>query len=451
MASDSTFTIVVDKSLVSTLGSAVIFVASAWLTTTLQRRSETFGSVTSSVSLPDDNVDDNDMDDENDAGDEDELFLRRRLEHRLSFQNLAGGSTAKASHLDSKVDFNPKNSNWHHFECTNTSESNLSGEDDVAIRRVRPSLTIRESLYGETVASSQSSVSKEEKSNEDEFSVTSADHFVWTEAHYSPKHSKTVPNDMLQSGVAGTLTTPSEEAFPTPLPPSTRRSVSVPMSRCTDTKSARVRANYNARIMPDKVILVRHGQSAGNIDERLYSTMPDNAIPLTQLGWDQARAAGQRLKYDVLPQNCNIHFIVSPYVRTVETFHGMLSAWCDPKTFDYIPDRQERIRAWYSQLLNLGITWAEDPRIREQVSTFQRDSNRRRRNLCEFFQLTTNTTSSRPCRTLVTCKTLNIFCNQNVTDTILGPFTIVLQTERARRMCTIEYLPFSILYGDLLI
>lgn len=126
------------------------------------------------------------------------------------------------------------------------------------------------------------------------------------------------------------------------------------------------RTQYNASIMPDKLVLIRHGQSMGNINESLYSTTPDNAMPLTRLGWEQARAAGRQLKHKVLKDSESIHFIVSPYVRTVETFHGIVSAWCDPAEFSHIQDRDQRIKAWYARLLSLGLTWHEDPRIREQ-------------------------------------------------------------------------------------
>lgn len=128
------------------------------------------------------------------------------------------------------------------------------------------------------------------------------------------------------------------------------------------------RAQYNAKIMPNKVVMVRHGQSMGNIDEDLYSTTPDNAMPLTKLGWDQARKAGQHLKNKVLAPLESVHFIVSPYARTVETFHGIVSAWCDPDSpeFASIPNREMRLKAWYGRLLEMGLTWHEDPRIREQ-------------------------------------------------------------------------------------
>lgn len=395
------FTLVVNK---STLYSLIAFCTSVGMTALLQKRqqNEPADTITSSVSSSSqgDNDDDDDdngvIDDHDDDEEEQEWYLRRRLQNRLSFRNAAataddertaGGSAAQS---DVQVDFNPKNSNWHHFECI--SDPSSSGE--AAVRRSRPVLTVRESLYGETVTTGSASGSDEEKrsTDDEDFSLTSADHFVWTEAHYSPKQRTRVvrqlqvsesgigrlpphPSEMLQGGSAGTvssLTGRKEEKTTTettPLRmPLARRTVSLPIPRPTESssKTARSRAQYNARIMPNRVVLVRHGQSVGNIDERVYSTTPDNTIPLTKLGWEQAQAAGQRLKYEVLPQNCQIHFIVSPYVRTVETFHGMLSAWCDPKSFAHIPDRHERIKAWYSKIVEMGITWAEDPRIREQ-------------------------------------------------------------------------------------
>lgn len=127
-----------------------------------------------------------------------------------------------------------------------------------------------------------------------------------------------------------------------------------------------VRAQYNARIMPEKVVMIRHGQSLGNINEAVYATTPDNAMPLTDLGWDQARLAGKVLKEKVISSGETVHFIVSPYVRTVETFHGLVSAWCDPKEFSHIKDRDARVKAWYGRLMEMGLTWNEDSRIREQ-------------------------------------------------------------------------------------
>ena len=130
----------------------------------------------------------------------------------------------------------------------------------------------------------------------------------------------------------------------------------------------RLRAEYNARIMPEKLVLIRHGQSMGNINEVLYSTTPDNAMPLTDLGWEQARNAGKVLREKILASGESVHFIVSPYVRTVETFHGLVSAWCDPTSEEFasIENHDEKVKAWYHRLMEMGLTWNEDPRLREQ-------------------------------------------------------------------------------------
>jgi broad specificity phosphatase PhoE len=131
---------------------------------------------------------------------------------------------------------------------------------------------------------------------------------------------------------------------------------------------ALARQTYNASILPNKVIMVRHGQSAGNIAQELFSKMPDHSIPLTDFGWEQARMAGKALKESIITTDETVHFIVSPYVRTMETLHAMISNWCDPTApeFRQISDKAERQRAWYAKLHECGVTWHEDPRIREQ-------------------------------------------------------------------------------------
>jgi hypothetical protein len=113
--------------------------------------------------------------------------------------------------------------------------------------------------------------------------------------------------------------------------------------------------NYNAAIMPNKLILIRHGQSEGNVDEILYSTKPDNNMRLTKLGWESARMAGKALREEIIGQNETVHFVVSPYVRTVETFHGIVSAWVDPVEFDGLDGgRNRRLKAWYTKLMEMG-------------------------------------------------------------------------------------------------
>jgi broad specificity phosphatase PhoE len=125
--------------------------------------------------------------------------------------------------------------------------------------------------------------------------------------------------------------------------------------------------------MPHRLILVRHGQSMGNIDEGLYGTTPDNAMPLTELGWNQAKACGVHLKNTICKhwKTEGIHFIVSPYCRTVETFHGIMSAWIDPAAEGPVTSaasrpEEDRLQDWYANLAAMGLVWHEDPRLREQ-------------------------------------------------------------------------------------
>ena len=67
-----------------------------------------------------------------------------------------------------------------------------------------------------------------------------------------------------------------------------------------------------------QIILLRHAQSLGNIDELAYTRIPDHALPLTSLGEEQARAAGSVVRG--LLGAGPVAAYVSPYVRTVRTF-----------------------------------------------------------------------------------------------------------------------------------
>ena len=47
---------------------------------------------------------------------------------------------------------------------------------------------------------------------------------------------------------------------------------------------------------PNRIILVRHGESEGNADKHQYRTIPDYALMLTPRGIEQARQAGKEIK-----------------------------------------------------------------------------------------------------------------------------------------------------------
>ena len=90
---------------------------------------------------------------------------------------------------------------------------------------------------------------------------------------------------------------------------------------------------------PRRIVLVRHGESTGNVDDTVYEREPDHALALTDKGRQQARATGERIREIFGDEQVSVY--VSPYRRTHET----LSA------FDLDPAR---------------IRVREEPRLREQ-------------------------------------------------------------------------------------
>lgn len=118
---------------------------------------------------------------------------------------------------------------------------------------------------------------------------------------------------------------------------------------------------WRKRIMPNRLVMLRHGESEGNVNEDIYATKADSDICLTKLGWEEAKIVGKALKDEIFGDPSNktnqrVHFIVSPYVRTIETFHGIASAWCDPDLeFGHIASMEERKILWYDRLARYVI------------------------------------------------------------------------------------------------
>lgn len=55
-------------------------------------------------------------------------------------------------------------------------------------------------------------------------------------------------------------------------------------------------AEDRRQLLPSTIILVRHGESVGNADCTQFSSMPDNLLPLTERGIEQAKEAGRRVE-----------------------------------------------------------------------------------------------------------------------------------------------------------
>lgn len=75
-----------------------------------------------------------------------------------------------------------------------------------------------------------------------------------------------------------------------------------------------------------RILLVRHGNSEGNDDDSKYNEKGDRNIQLTPLGWVQSFHAGEFLKDFYASHNTTEwpHVFLSPYIRTRETFSGLL-------------------------------------------------------------------------------------------------------------------------------
>lgn len=68
------------------------------------------------------------------------------------------------------------------------------------------------------------------------------------------------------------------------------------------------------------IYLIRHGESQGNVDQAVYRSTPDHAISLSELGMQQASAAGVALR-DLIPIASDepLRIWTSPYKRTRQT------------------------------------------------------------------------------------------------------------------------------------
>ena len=65
---------------------------------------------------------------------------------------------------------------------------------------------------------------------------------------------------------------------------------------------------------PKRIILVRHGESEGNLDRLRYHTTQDFALKLTPAGVEQAKQAGIQIKEFLGDEK--IYVYLSPFFRS---------------------------------------------------------------------------------------------------------------------------------------
>ncbi|HEY6039471.1 MAG TPA: phosphoglycerate mutase family protein [Kofleriaceae bacterium] len=91
-----------------------------------------------------------------------------------------------------------------------------------------------------------------------------------------------------------------------------------------------------------RILLVRHGESLGNVDPLVHAVTADHAVPLSPRGVDQAREAGRQLaayyQAQLGDERPHVRLWVSPYMRTRQTADAVQET-CKP----WITDRVEHI------------------------------------------------------------------------------------------------------------
>lgn len=75
---------------------------------------------------------------------------------------------------------------------------------------------------------------------------------------------------------------------------------------------------------PRRIVIVRHGQSRGNVDETEYSRVPDWQVELTETGRRQAQESGKLLR-ELVGAKGKLFVYCSPYKRCQQTLEEALS------------------------------------------------------------------------------------------------------------------------------
>jgi broad specificity phosphatase PhoE len=110
-----------------------------------------------------------------------------------------------------------------------------------------------------------------------------------------------------------------------------------------------------------RILLVRHGESLGNIDPLVHATTADHAVPLSDRGKEQARQAGalvaRHLEEQLGGDRPHVRLWVSPYQRTRQTADAVMET-----ARDWITDRVEHVLLCEQQFgLFDGVPEAELP------------------------------------------------------------------------------------------
>ena len=94
---------------------------------------------------------------------------------------------------------------------------------------------------------------------------------------------------------------------------------------------------------PKRIILVRHGQSEGNVDPTIYNKTPDYKLNLSATGREEARDAGIKIKE--LIDDENMYVYRSPYYRVRQTYEEIQKSVID-NVSECVEDPRLREQDW---------------------------------------------------------------------------------------------------------
>lgn len=122
---------------------------------------------------------------------------------------------------------------------------------------------------------------------------------------------------------------------------------------------------------PQRIFLIRHGESIGNIDRKHYNILPGHKIPLTEKDMKQAIECGKKLSKELVSKN--VFFYLSPFLRTKQTFKRILSQLGDVK---YKLREEPRIREQdFGNPRDQFIDFTQDPDYEKLGAFFYRFPN----------------------------------------------------------------------------
>lgn len=107
---------------------------------------------------------------------------------------------------------------------------------------------------------------------------------------------------------------------------------------------------------PNKIFIVRHGESQGNVDKNIYKDLPDYALQLTPKGVEQAIAVGKDIVEKIHPMASSapvppVQFYVSPFWRTRQTYLNIAKSF-PVSSIRYYEDFRLREQEWGQDMVS---------------------------------------------------------------------------------------------------